>query len=143
MQRLGEASEKAFVKLLEGEDTQYIGELAESYLRRYAENDNNDTVCGLHNRYGNLYIGNKPITIIGSGIFVDDEEYEGTPGLWELIVAKNPDVNLNNERDIENYASLMLQTSTLHRNYDTNNPTPKAARGKNGKKYLKIIPLSM
>ena len=31
------------------------------------------------------YIGNEPIDIDGNNLIVGDKEYEGTPGLWELI----------------------------------------------------------
>ena len=57
-----------------------------------------------------------------NNIVVDDEEYEGTPGLWELTVSKNPDGNIYTNDDYDNYARLMLKT---------NNNYP--VRDKNGK----------
>ena len=81
---------QASEKPLEGEDTQYIGEVAEKYLRKFATKGEADTTYGLYDRHGNFYIGNKPVVIIDNNIVIDDEEYEGTPGLWELIVSKNP-----------------------------------------------------
>ena len=36
------------------------------------------------------YIGNTPIDIRDDNLIVGDEEYEGTPGLWELIISKQP-----------------------------------------------------
>ena len=59
-----------------------------------------------------FYIGNKPVVIKENHIVVEDEEYEGTPGLWELIVSKEPK-NYNDE-DYENYARLMIKNNVLH-----------------------------
>ena len=74
---------QASEKPLEGEDTQYIGEVAEKYLRKFTTKGESDRTYGLYGRYGNFYIGNKPVVIIDNNIVVDDEEYEGMPGLWE------------------------------------------------------------
>ena len=65
---------------------------------------------------------------------VDGEEYEGTPGLWELIVSRNLDDNIYTNDDYDNYARLMLKTNALYRK---NNPENK--RPKNGKEYLKLF----
>ena len=110
---------QASEKPLEGEDMQYIGEVAEKYLRKFATKSEADKTYGLYDRHGNFYIGNKPVVIIDNNIVVDGEEYEGTPGLWELIVSKNPDDNIYTYDDYDNYARLMLKPSTLHRD---NNP---------------------
>ena len=78
---------QAFEKPSEGQDTQYIEKVAEKYLRKFATKSEADTTYGLYDRNGNFYIGNKPVVIIDDNIVVDDEEYEGTPGLWGLIVS--------------------------------------------------------
>ena len=70
---------------------------------------------------------------------VGDEEYEGTPGLWVLIVSKNPDDNIYTHDDYDNYAKLMLKTNTLHRDNDPNNIYPKSSKGKKWKRILKTI----
>ena len=72
---------QTFEKPLKGEDTQYIGEVAEKYLRKFATKGEADTTHGLYDRKGNFYIGDKPVVIIDNNIVVEDEEYEGTPGL--------------------------------------------------------------
>ena len=79
---------QASEKPLEGEDTQFIGEVAEKYLRKFATKGEAHTTYGLYDRHGNFYIGNKPVVIIDNNIVVEDEEYEGTRGLWELIVSR-------------------------------------------------------
>ena len=128
---------QAFEEPLEGEDTQYIGEVAEKYLRKFATKGEADTTYGLCDGKGNFYIGNKPVVIIDNNIVVEDEEYEGTPGLWELIVSKNPTDYTND--DYDNYANLMLKTSALHRGNNPNNPYPKSSKGQKWKIILKTI----
>ena len=81
---------QAFEKPLEGEDTQYIREVAKKYLRKFATKSEADTTYRLYERNVNFYIGNKPVVTIGNNIVADDEEYEGTPILWGLIVSKEP-----------------------------------------------------
>ena len=69
-------------------ETYFIGDIAESYLRKFARKNEADTTYGLYDRQGRFYIGNKPVFIKENNIVFEDEEYEGTPGLWELIVSK-------------------------------------------------------
>ena len=68
---------------------------------------------------------------------VEDEEYEGTPGLWELIVSKNPTDYTNN--DYDNYKRLMIKTNALHRYYDPKNPYPKSNSSKKCNELLSDI----
>ena len=92
---------------LEGEDTQYIGDLAEKYLRKFATKDEADTTYGIYDKGAKFYIGNKLAIIVNNDLIVGRDEYEGTPGLWELIVSKKPK-GFTNE-DYENYAKLMIK----------------------------------
>ena len=128
---------QASEKPLEGEDAQYIGEVAEKYLRKFATKGEADTTYGLYDRHGNFYIGNKPVVIIDNNIVVDGEEYEGTPGLWELIVSKNPTDYTDD--DYDNYARLMLKTNTLHRDNNPDSNYPKSSKGQKWKRILKTI----
>ena len=52
-----------------------------------------------------------------------NERFNGTRGLWELIMSKNPE-NFTDE-DYNNYEDLMVMTDALHRNNDEDNPHPK------------------
>ena len=128
---------QATEKPLEGEDTQYIGEVAEKYLRKFATKGEADTTYGLYDRHGNFYIGNKPVVIIDNNIMVDNEEYEGTPGLWELIVSKNPTDYTDD--DYDNYGRLMLKTNTFHRDNNPDSNYPKSSKGQKCKRILKTI----
>ena len=68
-----------------------------------------------------------------------EEEYEGTPGLWELIVSKNPDDTIYDDKDKDNYKRLMLKASALHRNDNPEINLPKAIRVINGIIYLALF----
>ena len=67
---------------------------------------------------------------------VDEEEYEGTPGLWELIVSKNLDDKIIMRNDFENYKRLMIKTSALHRDMIQTAITPKVVRVSNRINFL-------
>ena len=92
-----------------------------------------------YDRKGNFYIRNKPVVIIDNNIMVDNEEYEGNAGLWELILFKNPDDSIYTNYDYDNYARLMLKTNTLHRDNDPNSKYPKSSKGQKWKKILRTI----
>ena len=53
---------------------------------------------------------------------VEDEEYESTPGLWELIILKKTDKSNYTDEDEENYARLMIKTNSLHQKKYPNRP---------------------
>ena len=128
---------QASEKPLEGEDTQYIGEVAEKYLRKFAKKGNADTTHGLYDRKGNFYIGNKLAIIVDNDLVIGKEEYEGTPGLWELIVSKEP--KDFTKEDYENYAKLMIKNKTLHRDNDPNSLYPKSSKSYKWNNILKNI----
>ena len=112
----------------------FIGDIAESYLRKYATKDEADKTFGLYDKQGSFYIGNKPVFIKENNIVLEDEEYEGTHGLWELIVSKEPK-NFTND-DYQNYAKLMVKSNTLHRN---NNPKDSHSKSNRGYKWKNIL----
>ena len=74
---------------------------------------------------GPYYIGNKQATIADNNIITEDEKFKGTPGLWELIMAKNPTHFL--KEDLNNYKRLMIKTNALHRYNNPNNPYPRSS----------------
>ena len=119
IQPLGEASGEA-----SGEEGPLsLGEIAEEYLK----DPDRDTTFGIRNVEGLYYIGNKQATIVDNNILIGDEKFEGTPGLWELLMSKKPDYF--NENDYNEYAKLMVKTNALHSNYNPNNPYPRSSRG--------------
>ena len=123
----------------EGEETvvapYFIGDIAESYLRKFTTKAEADRMYGLYDKDGKFYTGNKPVDIKENNITVEDgEEYEGTPGLWELIVSKEP--KDFTEEDYKNYANLMVETNSLHRG---NNPKIDHTKSSKATKWTKLL----
>ena len=112
-----------------------IGEIAKEYLN--IPHEIHDTTLGVCKKGDHHYIGNKHVIIKDDDIIVDGEYYEGSPGLWELLMLKKPPV-----RDYpftsyyDDYKKLMIQTNALHRENDPNNLYPK---GNRGYKWTKIL----
>ena len=104
----------------------FIGDIAESYLRQFTTKAEADRTYGLYDRKGQFYTGNKPVVIKENNIVFEDEEYEGTPGQWELIVSKEP--KGFTEEDYNNYARLMVKSNDLRVDYNPNNRKPKSSK---------------
>ena len=102
----------------EEEENVFIGDIAEQYLRKFATVSGADKTFGLRNKDGRFYIGNKEGKIKDNYIIVGDKTYTGTPGLWELIVARSPDDKIFTNGDYDNYAEIMHSTNALGRNND-------------------------
>ena len=92
-QPLGDASGEASKK----EEPLDFGEIAEAYLNI----PDPDTTFGTREEEGLYYIGNKQATMANNNIITYDEKFEGTPGLWELIVSK------------KNQKSLLIRIMTI------------------------------
>jgi hypothetical protein len=65
--------------------------------------------------------------------------YEGTPGLWELIVSKNPSDKIYTIRDKEKCIDILTSTNALKRNNDQNETSPKFSRSPKWMTLLKPI----
>ena len=96
-----------------------------------------DKTFGIYAENRKFYIGDKPIVIKDNNIIVDDEEYEGTPGFWELIMLNNP--KEYTMEDLNNYGRLMVKTNAIHRNNNPNNPYPKSSGSDKWRFLLKDI----
>lgn len=67
---------------------------------------------------------------------MDGEEYERTKGLWELIVSKNPNNEIYNDQDYNNYVDLLIKTDAIFQENDSRTNRPKAS--KSGK-WIEIV----
>ena len=56
---------------------------------------------------GKFSMGNKEAKIKENNIIVGNKEYSGTPGLWEIIVARSSDDKIFTNWDFDNYAEIM------------------------------------
>ena len=107
--------------------------------KEYLEDPDRDEKFGIYEKEeGNYWIGDKKVKIYDNDIKIEDGEiFEGTPGLWELLISKNPRPRHYTDDDYENYERLMLKTNPFHRE---NDPTrPKSSRSKKWKLLLSPI----
>ena len=128
---------QAFEEPIEGEDAQYIGDIASTYLKKFATKDEADRTFGLYDKNKKFYIGNKLAIIVDNDLIVGKDEYEGTPGLWELIVSKEPKDFTND--DYQNYAKLMIKSNALRAGNNSESRKPKSSKSYKWKNILKNI----
>ena len=68
---------------------------------------------------GIFKIGETPIKIEDNNIFINDIEYEGTPGLWRLLTSKTiPEKGKFNATDLRNYIYIMSDTNATRVKYN-------------------------
>ena len=84
-------------------------------MRKFASKSGADKTFALRNKDGKFYIGNNEAKIKENNIIVGENEYSGTPGLWELIVAATPDDKIFTNGDYDNYAEIMRSINALRR----------------------------
>ena len=92
------------------------------------------TTFGMYFMDGDFRIGDKKVDIKGDDIKIEDKEYTGTPGLWELIMKDNP--QKFTEEDYLNYGRILKQTNTIYQN---NNPNQNRAKSSGGDKWKNLI----
>ena len=107
----------------EEDDEKLIGEIAKDYLNMELR----DKKFGIRKEKGHHYIGNKHVIVKNNDIIITKtgEKLEGTRGLWELIMSKNPK-NFT-DMDYDNYKYLIITSNVLHRGDNSKNPYPKAS----------------
>ena len=117
------------------DDEELVGEIAYEFLNKPFS----DKTFGIRKEGIHHYIGNQHVIIKDNDIFLPkyNERFEGTPGLWELIMSKNP--KKFTDKDYDNYDDLMVMTNALHRNNDEDNPHPKGSGSTKWKKLLSPI----
>ena len=110
-----------------------LGPIATEYLRSMASKTLTDKTFGLHDKNGAFYIGDTEVTIFGDNILVGETEFNGTPGLWELITSKTPDSEIYTLHDIDSYKTILVNTNAIV------NPETGKVRSSSGEKYRNII----
>ena len=118
-----------------------LGETAYNYLHG-KEYKNIDMSFGIHlGNNGKYYMGGqkspnsarlrlnagKMLTIGFNNIIVDGDKIPGTTGLWELIMKAEPDSKKYEQNDLKEYRKLLIKTNVLHRDFNPNNPYPRAS----------------
>ncbi|XP_036143449.1 uncharacterized protein LOC118645822 [Monomorium pharaonis] len=93
-----------------------------------------DTVYGAYFTDFGTMLGDKRIDIHkNDNIVIDGKIYMGTPGLYELIFMKMPNMYTNN--DLQNYKNILLVTNAYRRGHIAHNQV----MGNKGSKYKNII----
>ena len=118
----------------EDEDV-FIGDIAEQYLRKFATVSGADKTLGLSDNNGTFYIRNKKAKIKETNVIVGYKENAGTPGLWELIVARSPDDKIFTSGDYDNYAEIMHSTNALRETMTKVKLNRKPTKVGNGSTY--------
>ena len=80
-------------------------------MRKFASTSGTDKTFGLRNKDGKFYIGSKEAKVKENNIIIGNIEYAGTPGLWELIVARSSDDKIFTNEDYDNYSEIMHSTN--------------------------------
>ena len=136
------------------DEEKYLGKNAFNYLYNKGSYES-DLPFGIHKgNDGFYYLGaekvpNTPniynlnskykLTIADNNILVDDEKFPGTIGLWELIMANNPNPKKYDLNDRMHYKRLLKKTNVLHKNFDPNNPYPRSSGSPKWNNILKPI----
>ena len=117
-------------------DITNLGSIAVNNLKRYFKPNEGDLSTGIRDKDGSFYIGSEPVRIRDNNIIIDNTEYIGTSGLWNLLTSKNiPDKSEYTPEDLVNYSYIMVKTNTAHNKY---NPRGQY-RGGNNKKMNELI----
>ena len=94
-----------------------------------------DRTFWLRDKDDKFYIENKEAKIKENNIIVDDKEYVGTPGLWELIVATTLDDIISTNGVFDNYAEAMHSTLALRETMTKVKLNRKPTKAGNGSIY--------
>jgi len=111
--------------------------VAENYLRQFAGKEDVDKTFGLYYKHGEFFISDSPVKIEGDDIIVKDKEYQGTPGLWELLIMKEPDKSIYNREDFRNYAENLRHTNVMKHNHDPKSNNPKSSKSQKNKEIIR------
>ena len=91
---------------------QQPNDIAYYYLK--TKTSGKDNVYGIFtNSEGKLQMGTKNVLIQNNNIIVDDVTYEGTEGLWSLVMDTKPKKASYTNRDVDQYKELLKQTDVL------------------------------
>ena len=72
-----------------------------------------DPFFGVKEDQGHYFLGNKEIRVQDNNIFVGNQEFKGTTGLWALLMENTPNQDNISEQDVDNYKHLMDITNAM------------------------------
>ena len=110
-----------------GEELMNVGPIAAEYMEKFIDPEEVDTTFGIHlDKDQNWKIGNEKVVVDDNDLIIGGEKYEGTRGLWELIVSNEPSEQNYDDGDLATYSEIMVNTNAIRRDNDPTNPRPKS-----------------
>lgn len=116
------------------EQLQTYGPIASRYLTKFAQKEGTDKTFGLYYKKDGPYIGNQRVKISGDDLDISGRIYKGTPGLWNLIISKEPEEYT--DQDHENYSEILINTNTMRKNNDPSSQRPKSSKSSKWKNIV-------
>jgi hypothetical protein len=116
-----------------------IGEIAKKYLGNYiSKKVKTDNTFGINYDRGSMKIGNHKINVIENDIiFSEDQDvFQGTEGLWQLLTLDQPDVFEIQDLDLDNFWKILDKTNSYRHN---NDPSSTSVKSSSGYKYKYIV----
>ena len=111
------------------EELMNVGPIAAEYLEKYIDPDEEvDKTFGIYVDGGTWKIGNEVVDLRGNDLIIGREKYDGTRGLWELIVLKEPSDHIYDDEDLRTYSKIMIKTNAMRRDNDPNNHYPESSK---------------
>ena len=127
------------VEMTQEQRKKILGPIASKAFEKYTILEGADKVFGMVKKGKYYYIGDKPIKIKGDNIIIDEKEYTGTDGLWELIISNDPQEGTITDEDYLNYGELLIQTNAIYQNNNPNTNKPKSSKSHKWKNLIKPI----
>lgn len=95
----------------------------------------NDAPYGARLDRGKLKIGNLRLKVTGDTFIIGGLSLQKTPGLYELLFKKTPNLEEITDSDLVNYKLVLLETNAHRRDFSPKKPI----KSNKGAKYLNII----
>ena len=92
------------------EELMNVVPIAAEYLEKYIDPDEEvDKTFGIYVDGATWKIGNEVVDLHGNDLIIGREKYDGTRGLWELIVLKEPSEQNYDDEDLRTYSKIMIK----------------------------------
>jgi hypothetical protein len=119
------------------EEASRFGPISKKYFLMHFKGNKTDLDknYGIYSNGNRWYLGDSQIVISKDSIFFKDDVFTGTPGLFELLFMKKPNIMLYNENDLKIYKKLLLESNAYKQSYDSS----KQVYSNKSSKYRNII----
>lgn len=104
------------------------GPISSKYL---ADIHDRDKIFGIYwdKSQNKFKIGDTFVEVSYDDIFIKNQLYKGSEGLWKLLTYKDsPNKNEYNQEDLESYSKILTITNAMFQNNDFSSKKPKSSR---------------